>query len=235
MLLSIIIPTFNEESYLPALLHSLKSQRYSEYEIIVSDGNSSDRTREIAKEYGARVVTSIARSPAVQRNVGAKVANGELLLFLDADSTINTKKFLRLALDEFHDRSLDIAGFMVKWDGKKLRYRLLDWYYSFCSRFLTFLTPFTPGAAILVRKELHEISGGFSTKLFIGEDHDYGIRLAKKGKFGSLKSVSIYSSVRRFEKEGFVLTHYKWVNAIVQRYLRGKVDKNFDYEYGKYD
>lgn len=235
MLLSIIIPTLNEAGYLPKLLADLKEQTFMDYEIIVSDGNSSDKTREIASEYGASVVTSEKRSPAIQRNIGASVAKGNLLLFLDADSKINTTKFLTTALDEFSSKSLDVAGFRVKWDGKRNRYRILDWYYSFCSRYLTTLTPFTPGAAILVKKELHTKAGGFSTKLFIGEDHDYGIRLAKKGKFGSLKSVSIYSSVRRFEKEGFIFTHYKWVNAIVQRYLQGKVDKKFDYEYGQYD
>ena len=52
MIISIIIPTYNEEEYLPVLLDSIKKQSYTDYEIIVADANSTDRTREIAEEYG---------------------------------------------------------------------------------------------------------------------------------------------------------------------------------------
>ena len=83
MILSIIIPTYNEEEYLPVLLESIKKQSFKDYEIIVADANSTDRTREIAESYGCIVVDG--GLPAAGRNNGAKVATGEYLLFLDSD------------------------------------------------------------------------------------------------------------------------------------------------------
>ena len=56
MKISIIIPTYNEEEYLPKLLESIKSQDFTDYEVIVADAQSNDNTREIAKEYGCVVV-----------------------------------------------------------------------------------------------------------------------------------------------------------------------------------
>ena len=74
--LSIIIPTYNEEEYLHKLLDSIKSQSFSDYEIIVADANSKDNTREIAISYGCKVVNG--GLPAIGRNNGAKVAEGRL-------------------------------------------------------------------------------------------------------------------------------------------------------------
>jgi glycosyltransferase involved in cell wall biosynthesis len=82
-MLSIVIPTFNEEKYLPGLLKTLQEQTFKDYEIIVADNDSSDATRTIAVMAGARVVGG--GLPARGRNLGAEVARGEWLLFLDAD------------------------------------------------------------------------------------------------------------------------------------------------------
>ena len=71
MILSIIIPTYNEEEYLPVLLESIKEQSFDDYEVIVADANSTDKTREIAKEYGCIVVDG--GLPAVGRNNGARI------------------------------------------------------------------------------------------------------------------------------------------------------------------
>jgi len=83
-MLSIIIPTLNEEKYLPFLLSSIKEQNFKDYEIILSDAGSEDRTIEIAKSYGCRVVKG--GLPAKGRNQGARAAAGDLLLFLDSDT-----------------------------------------------------------------------------------------------------------------------------------------------------
>ena len=82
-MLSIVIPTFNEEKFLPHLLKSLKEQTFKDFEIIVADNNSTDATRSVAINVGAKVVKG--GLPARGRNNGAKVARGEWLLFLDAD------------------------------------------------------------------------------------------------------------------------------------------------------
>ena len=74
MKLSIIIPTFNEEYYLPPLLESIRCQDFSDYEVVVADAGSEDDTIEIAKNWGCKVVKG--GLPAVGRNRGAEVAQG---------------------------------------------------------------------------------------------------------------------------------------------------------------
>ena len=91
-MLSIVIPTMNEEEVLPKLLASIKSQDFDDYEIIISDNFSKDRTREIAESYGARVVDGGMPGPG--RNRGAEAAKGDKLLFLDADVIMPHEKFL---------------------------------------------------------------------------------------------------------------------------------------------
>ena len=90
-MLSIIIPAYNEEKYLPRLLRCIKEQTYKDYEIIIADANSTDKTRQIAKKYGCKIAKG--GLPAVGRNNGAKIAKGDILLFLDADAKFN-KNFL---------------------------------------------------------------------------------------------------------------------------------------------
>ena len=111
MIYSIIIPTYNEEEYLPVLLESIKEQDFDDYEVIVADANSTDRTREIAEEYGCIVVDG--GLPGVGRNNGAKVAKGEYLLFLDSDLQL-TEDYLRDVLYEFQIENVGIGITQMK-------------------------------------------------------------------------------------------------------------------------
>ena len=105
--LSIIIPTKNEEENLPILLSSIKEQTFTDYEVIVADAHSSDDTRRIAVERGVRVVEG--GMPGEGRNKGALKAQGELLLFLDADVILSSHHFLRDIVLEFDEERADVA------------------------------------------------------------------------------------------------------------------------------
>ena len=98
-MISIIIPAYNEEKFLPKLLRSIRKQAYKNKEVIVADASSTDRTAEIAGEYGARVVEG--GMPAVGRNNGAKKAKGDIFLFLDADVVLPDAYFLEATIKEF--------------------------------------------------------------------------------------------------------------------------------------
>ena len=111
-MVSIVIPTLNEEKYLPILLQSIKKQDFKDYEIIISDAFSIDKTIEIAKEYGARVIRDKKKLPARQRNNGVKIAKGEIILFLDADTKL-PDDFLLTTYSDFTNKNLTIAGFYL--------------------------------------------------------------------------------------------------------------------------
>src|SRR3989442_12568617 len=99
MRFSVIIPAYNEEQYLPRLLESIEIARanYSggpdQVEVIVADNDSTDATAEVAALYGARVVTVAKRRIAAARNGGARIAQGEILCFIVADSTLHPPTF----------------------------------------------------------------------------------------------------------------------------------------------
>lgn len=92
---SVIIPTLNEEKYLPNLLTDIANQSFKEFEVIVVDGKSNDKTITIAKQFESKlpsllILNSTKRHVCVQRNVGAAHANGHTLIFMDADTRISS-------------------------------------------------------------------------------------------------------------------------------------------------
>ncbi len=96
--LSIIIPTKNEEKNLPWVLIRIKrlSHKLPEHEIIVVDGHSTDKTREVAKKFGCRVILDHMKGKGEAMRTAAKRANGKILLFIDADGSHNPKDIPKL-------------------------------------------------------------------------------------------------------------------------------------------
>lgn len=199
MKLSIIIPTKNEEKYLPYTLSSLKRQTFKDFEIIIADGGSKDRTLKIAKKFKTKVVKG--GNPAKGRNEGAKISKGKLLLFMDADNVFISEKFLEKVIFEFEKRKLDVAFFPILPLGNffdklifKIYYRIL----KFCQKFFSYSFN-----SILIKKRLHQKIGGFDERIKVGEDFDYTRRASKIGKFGFIMTKPILTSGRRFEKKRF--------------------------------
>jgi glycosyltransferase involved in cell wall biosynthesis len=235
-MLSIIIPTYNEEKYLPLLLDSIKSQDYHDYEIIVSDDSSKDATRNIAKQYRCRVLNGKGGSPARARNRGARQAKGEILLFLDSD-VIMPKDFLKENLGEFIQKGLVSASVWAKPLSKRWDDRFLLWIQMFTQNLLKRIIPLGAGWCIFVtRKAFNEI-GGFDEDLLVAEDFDFLTRTKKYKKFDMLKKKNIYASVRRYDKEGRFRYMTKIIGTSIM-YLFGKrmtlSKKEVEYKFGGY-
>ena len=233
MIYSIIIPTYNEEEYLPVLLESIKEQDFDDYEVIVADANSTDRTREIAEEYGCIVVDG--GLPGVGRNNGAKVAKGEYLLFLDSDLQL-TEDYLRDVLYEFQIENVGIAITQMKPLSNKVQDKI---FHDFANYFMISVEKIKPHGAgcygIIAKRELHEKCGGFDESLTFGEDTDYIERLAKEERFKVLRNAKIGVSTRRLEEEGITTLIQQYGKSTVNDFLGRRTeasDLNYNFSHG---
>jgi len=226
-MLSIIVPTKNEEKYLGSLLKSIKNQSFKgEYEIIVADAGSKDKTVEIAKNYGCKIIAG--GPPAKGRNEGAKIAQGDLLFFVDADSVLSPQLLNKL-IDEFSKRKLDLASFPVYPQGNLIDKML----YSFYNFFAWATQKFLPHATqtILIKKEIHQKINGFDEKITIGEDHAYARAGAKIGKFGFLLTPSLLTSARRFEEKGRLKIYLSYLLAGIYMIFFGSIKSSLFQDY----
>ncbi len=227
-MLSIIIPTLNEEKYLPLLLEEIKKQKVDGYEIIVADGGSEDKTTEIARNYGCKIVKG--GLPAKGRNEGAKEAQGEIFLFMDADNIFLPENFFKNLLEEFEKRKLDIASFPIYPQGNgfdKFAYGVYNWWVNLTQSFSAYATN-----SVLVKKEIHQKIGGFDEAIKMAEDHVYAKQARKFGKFGFIKTEPVLTSTRRFEQDGRAKTYLKYFLAGIYMFFLGDIKSDiFKYRF----
>jgi glycosyltransferase involved in cell wall biosynthesis len=208
MLVSIVIPAYNEEKYLPKTLESLRDQAHPDfdYEIIVVDARSTDKTVEVAKKYGVRVLETEKKTPAFARQKGVEAARGEIIVCIDAD-TLAPKDYLINVVSEFKKdpRLVGLTGVIEGYGGKpwdRLAYKLA------CNLFVksSFLLdkPGFQGQSFAFKKSAFLKIGGFKTELYTGEDFDLGYRMAKIGEVRFLPQVVGISSVRRMKKGNLI-------------------------------
>ncbi len=200
MTISIIIPTFNEENSIERTLTALMRV---EGEIIVVDGGSQDRTIEIARGFGVRVIGS-DRGRGTQMNKGARVARGSTLLFLHADTIPPTDVAVRI--DEALTRDPEVVGgnCSVQFEGETGPARFMTWLYPKLAR----LGLSYGDSGIFVRTRVYHEIGGFKP-LPIFEDLDFIRRLRKRGRLVRLP-IALVTSSRRFEGRSFLLTFSRW-------------------------
>lgn len=212
MKLSVVVPALDEERRIEKCLESIIRQNvpHTSYEIIVVDGGSRDKTVEIARKYTDKVVLSDVRSIGYQQNVGAGYANGDILVFIHADTYFIRSDIFRKLLEYFEDSTI-VGGAIGhkyypenKW-GIKI-FNTLD---SLLASFFVYLDmPRTGGPVTVVRKDVFNEIDGFIKN--ICEDVEIGFRLEKRGKMFRDTEISAYSSSRRLEKDGVVKNVLKY-------------------------
>lgn len=228
---SIVIPAKNEERYLPLLLEGLAKQTQKPAQIILADAQSTDGTREIAKQHGCLIVEG--GLPGVGRNAGAKLATGDILLFLDADVQINDSKFIESALKEFTTKQFDIAAPDVSLMSGRPVDKLGHWFYNHYVRLWGTWRPHAPGFCIFMRRALFNEIGGFDPTILLAEDHELAQRAGKRGKFGFLDSVSVGVTDRRFRRDGSCKVAFKYILGELHMLFLGPIRHNlFHYDFG---
>lgn len=202
MNLSIIIPVYNEVETIDILLDSLKPLM-SKYEIIIVDGGSLDGTREKVSNYSVKLINS-KKGRAKQMNVGAELANGNVLLFLHADTFLPNDISELLSLK---DSEKAWGRFDLKLSSERSIFRLIETMINLRSR----LTGIATGdQAIFVGKKLFKEVNGYQD-IPLMEDVALSKDLRKIAKPMCLKSKVITSS-RRWEKFGVLkMVFLMWI------------------------
>ena len=197
MKVSIIVPTLNEELVLEKTLTQF--QQLSPHELIVSDGGSDDDTRNIAGRFSHRVITGSA-GRALQMNVGADEATGDILLFLHADSRIEPESYRKM-LQCMQNPKWIGGAFTLCIESGKWSLKLIALLANIRSKYFGLAYG---DQGFFVRKEVFKDMNGFSP-LPICEDLDFYHRLRKKGPVILLKEKAP-TSPRRWIKEGILFT-----------------------------
>ncbi|HLD97795.1 MAG TPA: glycosyltransferase [Candidatus Nanoarchaeia archaeon] len=223
-MLSIIIITKNEEKCLPRLLESIKRQNFRDYEIIVSDAQSTDRTREIALAYGCKIVEG--GLPSVGRNNGARVAKGEILLFLDSDVVL-PNDFLRKSLKEMKKRDLGCAAPIFSLMSSRLFDKFIFSFYNNWIKLAEDIYPQAGGSCIFLKKEIFYSVEGFDISILFAEDADFIRRVSKITKFGILREIKCFLDPRIMYKESRIKLIYKNMLGAGYRTFFGEIRKPF--------
>jgi rSAM/selenodomain-associated transferase 2 len=199
-LISVIIPTLNEESCIQETLETLLTAE-GDFELIVVDGQSDDRTASIASRY-CQTITS-PRGRAVQMNRGAQAARGEILLFLHADVVFPRSGFRSLE-HAMVDQQLVGGNFDLIFEGDSAAPQA----FTRINRWRRPFGIFYGDSGIFVRREIFDELRGYRP-LPLMEDYDFARRLVKRGKTAFVKDPLIVSS-RRWEEHGLFRTMSLW-------------------------
>jgi glycosyltransferase involved in cell wall biosynthesis len=231
-MISIIIPTLNEISTIKQTLERLRMIDGVQYEIIISDGGSSDGTIELARLLADRVIVhdgKLRQTIADGRNLGASIAKGEYLLFLDADVHLEgAEVFLKTLIQRFENNNKLVAATVrikvlpeaTTLTDKLLSTIMIDWPHYLNNNILK--TGSSSGEVQFMRKSAFVQVGGFDGSLVSCEDVNMFERLAKIGQTKMFYDLAVYHSGRRFHKIGWFKVLLTWQINIFYYKFRGK-------------
>lgn len=193
-MLSFIIPAWNEEELIGKTIESIHAAATDlEYEIIVANDASDDRTAEIAESLGATVVHCNNRQIGLTRNDGANVSSGEWIVFVDAD-TLVSKDVVRETITAFNDGAISGTSFPMFEGNIPFMARVLTPMLQVTFRVLRLAA----GAYMFCTKEAFDAVGGFDKKFFAAEEVHLSASLHKEGPFKTIKS-QVVTSGRKFK------------------------------------
>lgn len=176
---SFIIPCYNEELHIENCLQSLIDQSYprENFEILVVDNGSQDNSGQIARKYADDVIYAEKIKVGAVRNVGAEVAKGEVLVFIDADCTLDSDWLIRAEKLISNDNNTVFGGGILLPDNPSWveRHWLLEGPEGNC------LPSELIGCSIVIHSDLFEKINGFDPLMSSGEDTDFSLRARRNG------------------------------------------------------
>ena len=212
-MISIIIPTYNEEENIAETIRELKKRDKENLisEIIISDGQSTDETVSVALNAGVTVVVSPEKGRAAQSNYGASMAKSEVLYFLHADS-IPPIGFTKIIFDAIHENFIS-GCFKLAFDYQHWFLKANSWFTRFDVNAVRF-----GDQSLFVTKNAFEKCGGFDEKLWMMEDQEIIHRIKKQGKF-TVMNGAVITSARKYIDNGIYRMQFIFFRIWLLYYL----------------
>jgi glycosyltransferase involved in cell wall biosynthesis len=218
-MISIIIPTLNEEKLLDGMISqfsSLVRERHN-LEIIVSDGGSKDRTLSIAHQNRTVVVENtdgVKQTISLGRNIGAHHARGDILVFLNADTRIHDLElFFQRIREEIEKPEVVAVTCSVEVYPEEAG-TIDDFYHGFYNWLFSMMNRvgmgMGRGECHVMKRTTFETIKGYSASIAAGEDYDLFRRLESLGRIVFMQDVLVYESPRRYRKYGYVYVTASW-------------------------
>jgi rSAM/selenodomain-associated transferase 2 len=212
-MLSIIIPTYNEEETISKLIiHLKKHSATNNVEIIVSDGGSTDDTVKAAENVGAKVVLSPKKGRSAQMNFGASIAKSEILYFIHAD-TFPPDSF-DSDIEAAAKQGFEIGRYQTKFNSNKIILKIN----AFFTRF-DLLVCYGGDQTLFITKKLFNKINGFNEEMMIMEDYDIVTRARQIARYKIFKKAALVSA-RKYETNSWLKVQ-KANRTIVNMYKKG--------------
>jgi len=223
--ISVVVPTFNEEKYVEKLLISLSWQTIPrrDYEIIIVDGGSTDRTLDICRKYVDKIVMQETPTVGGARNDGVKKAEADLVFTTDADCIV-TPNLLERVIHDFNNNPdvVMVYGVVTPIERNFKNNFLIELNNVFVKILYRLKIYMSVGANIAFRKRHFIVMRGFPA---VGAGDDYGLqfRMRKIGRIMFDGGLRVYFSMRRYEKYGFSRSFYEWFYNVFSELLKRNV------------
>lgn len=235
---SIVIPSLNEEINLPILLTAIKNQTEKDSEVLVIDSHSTDKTSEKAVKYEKLIprfkfISHKTKNVSASRNYGASFAQGEYLVFFDADVQPE-KDFIQEIKKKIIENNLDVTTVWNRPKNSGVSGKIALTLANIGMSVFQKIKPGANGPCIIIKKELFNKIGRFDEGIIFGEDFDLIQKAHRlKANFRVFRKPILYVSTRRFDQEGILMTIYKSGKALIYQLFIGPIRKPiFDYEMG---
>jgi len=230
-MITVVVPTFNEEKNIVDCLESLNRQALprSEYEIIVVDGNSSDRSRELAAPLADLVFVQTSPRVGGARNDGAMRAKGEIVAFADADCVVPPDWLVRIRDDFARYHPVEVYGTVYPREGGIRNRIALGLANTFAwLGYHTRTLYYSLGCNTAVDRAAF-IQAGMYRSMDAGEDIEISLRMKQFGKVLFDPEVRVGFSMRRYQQFGTIKSLYQWL------YIVWKGGESSRYTYSRKD
>jgi len=211
-MITIIVPVYNEEKGIAKFIECLRGVAPNEtFELILVDGGSTDKTKQICRDNDVKVYESPQKGRARQMNFGAELASGDVLYFLHADS-IPPENFVK-DIQRNIERGISSGCYQLAFDPNHILLGVYSWFTRFDIDFFRF-----GDQSLFVKKEDFLKSGGFNESLDVMEDQQIVKDLKKIGAF-TIMDGTVKTSSRKYLENGVIKLQVIFAIIVLLYYL----------------